>query len=81
MHKKVYALLLLLFFGSLGLVVRAQGSTNAQPVEMADRLRANGKIFVVVAVLVVILLGLILYVVRLDRKISRLEKEMSNKND
>jgi len=31
----------------------------------------------VVAVLVVILLGLILYVVRLDRKISRLEKEVS----
>ena len=43
---------------------------------MADRMRADGKIYVVVAVLTLILLGLILYVVRLDRKISRLEKEI-----
>jgi multisubunit Na+/H+ antiporter MnhB subunit len=38
-------------------------------------MRSNGRIYVVVAVLVTILLGLILYLVRLDRKISRLEKE------
>lgn len=81
MHKKVYALLLFLFFGSLGLAVRAQGGTGSQHVEMADQLRANGKIFVVVAVLNIILSGLILYVARLDRKISRLEKEMSVKHD
>lgn len=41
---------------------------------MADRMRSEGKIYVVVAVMVTILLGLILYLVRLDRKISRLEK-------
>ena len=83
MHKKVYALLLFLFFVSLGWTVRAQGSTDTQHVEMADQLRASGKIFVVVAVLIVILFGLILYVARLDRKISRLEKELSAspKND
>ena len=43
--------------------------------EMADTMRSNGRIYVVVAVVVTILLGLILYIVRLDRKISRLEKE------
>lgn len=54
----------------------AQDSTANKKVEMADAMRANGKIFVVVAVLVIILLGLILYVTRLDRKISKLEKEI-----
>ena len=75
MHKKVYALLLFLFFGLTGLAVHAQGGSDSQHVEMADQLRANGKIYVVVAVLIVILGGLFLYVMRLDRKISRLEKE------
>lgn len=44
-------------------------------VEMADRMRSNGRIYVVVAVVLTILIGLILYVFRLDRKISKLEKE------
>jgi hypothetical protein len=42
--------------------------------EMADTFRSNGKIYVVVAVMLTILAGIILYLVRLDRKISRLEK-------
>ena len=41
--------------------------------EMADLMRENGRIYVVVAVVLTILIGLILYVVRLDKKISRLE--------
>ena len=72
MYKKVFALLLLLV-GFMGLM--AQTQPDPQHVEMADQLRANGKIYVVVVVLIVILLGLILYVVSLDRKITRLEKE------
>ena len=46
----------------------------AQPVQMADGLRSSGKIYVVVAVLLTVLLGLFLYLFRLDRKISKLEK-------
>lgn len=46
-----------------------------EKVEMADQMRSNGRIYVVIAVMLTILLGLILYLVRLDRKISRLEKE------
>jgi bacteriorhodopsin len=42
--------------------------------EMADTFRSNGKIYVVVAVLLTILAGIILYLIRLDRKITRLEK-------
>ena len=44
-------------------------------VEMADQMRSNGRIYVVVAVVVTILIGLLLYVFRLDRKLSKLEKE------
>jgi len=43
-------------------------------VEMADTMRSNGKIYVVVAVCLTILVGLFLYVWRLDRKITRIEK-------
>ena len=43
--------------------------------EMADTMRSNGRIYVVVAVVTTILTGLILYMVRLDRKMTRLEKE------
>ena len=44
--------------------------------EMADALRQDGKIYVVVAVIVVILVGMIAYLVSIDRKVSRLEKEL-----
>ena len=43
-------------------------------VGMADEMRSNGRIYVVVAVMVTILAGLIIYLVRIDRKISRWEK-------
>jgi hypothetical protein len=42
--------------------------------EMADTFRSDGKIYVVVAVMLTILAGIILYLIRLDRKISKLEK-------
>lgn len=74
MHKKFQVGCLLVLFGFTGLVVRAQDSAAGKPVEMADRLRADGKIYVVVAVLLTIFIGIIAYVIRLDRKISRLEK-------
>jgi hypothetical protein len=42
---------------------------------LATLMRSNGKIYVVVAVMLTILIGLILYLISLDRKISKLEKE------
>jgi CcmD family protein len=47
---------------------------QAQDAEMADVMRSNGKIYVVIAVMVTILLGVVIYLIRLDRKISKLEK-------
>jgi hypothetical protein len=46
---------------------------------MADGLRASGKIYVVVAVVVTILLGLVFYLIQLDRKIKKLENETGRK--
>ena len=43
--------------------------------ESATGLRADGKIYVVIAVVVTILLGLVIYVISLDRKISKVEKQ------
>jgi hypothetical protein len=44
-----------------------------------DLMRDNGRIYVVVAVMVTILLGLILYLVRIDRKLTRIEKDIHPK--
>lgn len=63
--------LLSLFFAASFLVLRAQ-----QPdVEMADAMRRDGKIYVVVAVVLTIFAGIVIYLIRLDRKITKLEKE------
>ncbi|WP_460674093.1 CcmD family protein [Larkinella ripae] len=52
-------------------------SSQAQEIEMADRLRADGKIWVVVAVFLVTFAGVILYLIRLETKITKLEKEIN----
>lgn len=67
--KKIISLLSLLMFS---IITNAQ---DGKKPEMADLMRSNGRIYVVVAVMLTILIGLVLYVVRLDRKISKIEKE------
>jgi hypothetical protein len=49
-------------------------------VQMADGMRAEGKIYVVVAIILIVLAGLIAYLVMLDRKVNKLEKLVSDKN-
>ena len=50
----------------------AQGSSE---VEMADVLRQDGKIYTVVFGLVVILTAMIILLIRVDRRLFRLEQE------
>ena len=52
---------------------------KCQRVEMADGLYQSGKIYVVVIVLSLIFAGIVVYLIALDRKISKLEKEIKNK--
>lgn len=43
-------------------------------VEMADALRSSGKIYVVVAVICVIFIGLIIYLFSIDRRVRNIER-------
>lgn len=67
LFKNLLFVVSFLFWNAL---VFAQGSSKP---EMADVMRSNGKIYVVVAVCLTILIGLFIYVFLLDRKIGRLE--------
>jgi hypothetical protein len=51
--------------------------TTQKPAGMADLMRSSGKIYVVIAVILTIFSGIIIYLVRLDKKITKLEKEIS----
>ncbi|MBL7731229.1 MAG: CcmD family protein [Chitinophagaceae bacterium] len=63
------ALLLVALVSSLG--AAAQKDNGG----LDSLMRSNNRIYVVVAVLVTILLGILFYVMRLDRKITKLEKD------
>lgn len=52
------------------------GQDASQEVEMADAMRSNGKIYIVVAVLCVIFAGITIYLINLDSKISKIEKKI-----
>jgi len=67
--KKNIFILLFVFIASLK-------SSFAQSVEMADGLRSSGKIYVVVGVLCIIFIGIVLYLMNLDNKLSKLKKEI-----
>lgn len=53
-------------------------NTGSQSVEMADALRADGKIWVVVAVVGIILIGFIVYLFTVDSKLSKLESRIAD---
>ncbi len=76
----MYSAFLRIFFFIAGIclagTVNAQDSLSREAPRMAEGMRANGKIYVVVSVLIIILSGLFIYLIRLDRKISRLERNM-----
>ena len=70
--KQLIATLIVLF---ARLLATAQGPVNNAAQKEATGLHAGNKIYVVLVVAVTILIGLFLYVIRIDRKLSRLEKQ------
>ena len=64
---------LLLTICSLLLVLIAGAQSGSSG--MGELMRSNGRIYVVVGVILIILAGLLLYVYRLDRKITKLEND------
>jgi len=53
----------------------AQNEENTK-VEMADNMRAEGKIYVVVLVVTIVFTGLTIYAINTERRLTKLEKEM-----
>ena len=68
--KNVFFLSVWMLFS---LLLQAQEGSGKS--SFGNTMRSNGRIYVVVAVMLTILAGLILYMVRLDKKITKLEKE------
>ncbi len=49
---------------------------NNKTEEPTDFMNSNGKIYVVAAVVVTIVLGIFIYLLNLDRKITKIEKDL-----
>lgn len=71
--KKI-TLILMLLISTLNLFAQEN------EVEMADALRSNGKIYIVVICVVIILLGLLFYLFAIDKRLKMLEKKSDSKN-
>ncbi len=52
---------------------------RAQEIEMADTMRSEGKIYEVVVIAALALTILSFYMFRIDRKVSKLEKEINKR--
>jgi heme/copper-type cytochrome/quinol oxidase subunit 2 len=76
MKTKLLRRLALVLFLALSAVATAWAQTETDAPEMADALRQNGKIYVVVVAVAIIVAGMLTYLISLDRKVSRLEKEI-----
>ena len=61
------------------LMIVTAGNAYAQNAEMADTFRSEGKIYVVVAIILIVLAGLIVYLFLLDRKLTKLEEMIGGK--
>ena len=79
--KKIY----LIFFLFLSCAVQAQekiavtaADYSNSEVEMADVMRSEGKIYVLVGIIVLIFIGLFAYLIQTDRRLAKLEKNKVN---
>ncbi|MEM7108325.1 MAG: CcmD family protein [Bacteroidota bacterium] len=80
--KRLFFTSIFMFFFVIGfsqdkIEVTEQDYVNAD-VEMADKFRAEGKIYVLTGIILIILFGTILYLVAIDRKVAKLEKQLKN---
>jgi hypothetical protein len=71
---KIFVRTILLFVFAL-----AANVVSAKQVEMADGMRADGKIYVVVAIILVILFGLFTCLFLLDRKLNKMDQQLKER--
>lgn len=81
--NKLKAIILTIALGAQTLLIAgdsvSQNNANGVSDAAKEMLRGNAKFNVVATVLVLIFVGIILYLLRLDRKMSKLEKQIKNK--
>ena len=75
----------LIFFLFLSFAVQAQekiavtaADYSNSEVEMADVMRSEGKIYVLVGIIVLIFIGLFAYLIQTDSRLAKLEKNKVN---
>ncbi|WP_143307630.1 CcmD family protein [Chitinophaga vietnamensis] len=77
MIKKAFSCCLTVLLLLVSVLANAQQQdTETGPVN--EFFRSNGKIYVIVGVLVIIFLGIVLFLINLDRKIGKLEEREKN---
>ncbi len=67
--KKILLSVLMLF---LPVILFAQQNNT---VEMADQMRSSGKIYVVIATIVIVFIGLAIYLFSIDQRLKKIERE------
>ncbi len=72
--NKIIRLLFFFFFSCLQLIARSQSQ-----IEMADNFRGEGKIYVVIMVVLLLLGGIFFILFRFDRRLGQLEKQIEDK--
>lgn len=72
--KKIFPLLFFLISFTTNLFAQ-----SADGVTMADKMREDGKIWVVVAVVAIVFAGIAINMLRIDLKLKKIEKELNIK--
>lgn len=75
--KKALVIVLLLFslraMAQEKIEITTEDYQNSR-VEMADKMREDGKIYVLVGIIGIVFAGILVYLISTERKVSRLEK-------
>ncbi|MBC7411863.1 MAG: CcmD family protein [Bacteroidia bacterium] len=72
--KKIIALLTTIFISIYAIAQEAICPEPQQKPEMADLMRSNGKIYVVVTCLLIVFTCVVVYLISLDKRLSKLER-------
>ena len=67
------------FFVLLLLLTCSIGFSQEDQIQMADTFYKEGKIYVVIAIFSIVLLGLALYLFFIERKVKKLEDQLNQK--
>ena len=76
-HRLFAGLIAIFLFALLPVIALAQGNPDSH-IDMADAMRASGKIYVVILVIGIVFTGLFVFAIRTDSKIAKLEKEVKS---